>query len=172
MASRCVSIDLQVLQTIDEWAKKLRTSKLGIEWADNIQESLKKRDLHDTFFNKKSHRFVELPNLSNPGSRAARRLSDHVPDYIAIALTVLEGRLYGRIYPSDYIFDLGRDCSEHVDSAWTTNDQIFYWVQQEILSYDRIECRGMVVKFFIHIAWVSIIVLLQLFIHFVILVLP
>jgi RasGEF domain len=78
------------------------------------------------------------------------------PDDVAAALTALEGDMYSRIRPADYINHLqGHQGPNRVTEAQTATLKITFWVKQRVLHSDDIKRRGRMLKFYLRIAKVG-----------------
>jgi hypothetical protein len=74
-------------------------------------------------------------------------------EQIAAALNALEGGMYRRIRPADYINHLQeRQFPDRVAEACTTTLKITFWVKQNVLHPDDVRERGKMFKFSLKIA--------------------
>jgi hypothetical protein len=77
-------------------------------------------------------------------------------EQIAAALTALEGGMYSRIRPADYINHLQeRQCPNRVADASMTTLKITFWVKQRLLHSNDIKPRGNMFKLSLKIAQVK-----------------
>jgi len=93
-----------------------------------------------------------LPSVSEVNTNV-NALLDNTPKQMAVALTALEGVMYRRIRPADYLNHFyefqGPSC---VSAARDTSRKITFWVKQKVLRSDNIKRRGKAFKFFLQTA--------------------
>jgi hypothetical protein len=88
-----------------------------------------------------------LESVTNP------EVSVNDSEQIAAALNTLEGGMYRRIRPADYINHLQEhQFPDRVAEARTTTLKITFWVEQKVLHCNDIQERGKMFKFFLKIA--------------------
>ena len=75
--------------------------------------------------------------------------NDMSPQDFAVALTILEGEVYEKILPADYIACIRRLPGNRVDKASEINKRIVVWVKQTLLKPETISARAAVMQFFI-----------------------
>jgi hypothetical protein len=82
-----------------------------------------------------------------------RALLDNTPDELAEALTILEGVMFSRVRPADYISHLKQfQTPNRVADAILTTRKIAFWVKQRVLRSDQIKTRGRAFKFLLRTA--------------------
>jgi hypothetical protein len=90
-------------------------------------------------------------------------LLDNTSEQIAAALTFLEGIMFSRLRPADYINCVREHQGDNrVADAIMTAHKITYWVKQRVLRSDQIKRRGKAFKFFIKTAEVGLCHFLEL----------
>jgi hypothetical protein len=97
-----------------------------------------------------------LPSTSESVT-TLRALLDNTSQQIAAALTFLEGLMFSRLRPADYINCVREHQGDNrVADATMTTHKITYWVKQRVLRSDQIKRRGKAFKFFIQTAEVGL----------------
>ena len=82
-----------------------------------------------------------------------RALLENTADELAEALTILEGVMFSRIRPADYIGYLKQvQAPNRVTDAILTTRKITLWVKQRVLRSDQIKTRGKAFKFLLKTA--------------------
>ena len=156
VASPYVTIDPGVVRA---FANSVSSSRFMMEKANEVVAAINVKVslfIH-AFLDLRSQRFMqtdECPLLSASESpTTVTALLHNTSEQMAAALTALEGVMYSRIRPADYISHLRElQGSDRVADASLTNHKITFWVMQKVLRSDLIERRGKAFKFFLKTA--------------------
>jgi len=131
-------VDINVLARMMEFASSIQSLKPMDKLAQELHSAAAERLISPSI----PHTMIS-PKPAKPTK----------PRDLAIALLMLEGDMYTRILPADYISYFQQQPGENtVRDVLETKYKITCWVQQVILSYDKLGERSELLKFFVSTA--------------------